>query len=85
MGIRGNVHESFAVIPWRRVLQWIVTGNETWVHHYEPTSKCHCMDWKHTSLPRNKKFKSVLSAGKVMLTLSLDLMCPSLSTTRNMD
>jgi hypothetical protein len=29
------------------ILQLIVTGNETWVHHYEPSSKCQSMEWKH--------------------------------------
>jgi len=24
-------------------LQWIVTGDETWEHHYEPASKCQSM------------------------------------------
>jgi len=30
------------------------------------------MKWKHMSLPVKKKFKSVSSAGKVMLTLFWD-------------
>jgi hypothetical protein len=47
-------------------LQWIV-ADETWVHHYEPASKCQCMEWKHTALSRIKKFKSVTSADKVLM------------------
>jgi hypothetical protein len=28
-------------------LQWIFTGNETRVHHYEPASKLQSMEWKY--------------------------------------
>jgi len=34
------------------------------------------MEWKHTSLPRTKKFKSVPSAGKVILMLFWDFNGP---------
>jgi hypothetical protein len=47
-------------------LQWIVTDDEIWVHHYEPASKCQSMDTKHTPLPRTKKLKSVLSVKLMM-------------------
>jgi hypothetical protein len=57
-------------------MQQIVTGNETWVHHYEPASKCQSMEWKYTSLPRIKKFKSVPSASIVMLRLFQDFNGP---------
>jgi hypothetical protein len=30
-------------------LQWIVTGDETWVHHYQPETKWKDMQWKHLS------------------------------------
>jgi len=33
-------------------LKLIVTGDETWVHHYKRASKCQLMEWKHTSSPR---------------------------------
>ena len=29
------------------ILQQIVTGDETWIHHYEPESKRQSMQWKH--------------------------------------
>ena len=45
-----------------------VTGDETWVHHYEPESKRQSMEWKHQGSPAKKKFKTQPSAGKVMLT-----------------
>ena len=36
----------------------IVTGDESWVYHYEPESKRQSMQWKHPSSPANKKFKT---------------------------
>jgi hypothetical protein len=39
------------------ILEQIVTGDETWVHHYEPDSKRQSMEWKHQSSPVRKKFK----------------------------
>jgi hypothetical protein len=38
-------------------LSRIVTGHETWVHHYEPESKRQSMEWKHPGSPTKKKFK----------------------------
>lgn len=53
-------------------LKRIVTGDETWVHHYEPESKRRSMEWRHSYSPRKKKFKSQPSAGKVMATVFWD-------------
>ena len=39
-------------------LSRIVTGDETWVHHYEPESKRQSMEWKHPGSPAKKKFKT---------------------------
>jgi hypothetical protein len=39
------------------MLNWIVPGNESWVHHYQPESKRASMQWKHPSSPSTKKFK----------------------------
>ena len=33
-------------------LQRIVTGDETWVHHFEPESKRASMEWRHPTSPR---------------------------------
>ncbi|GFW23867.1 histone-lysine N-methyltransferase SETMAR [Trichonephila clavipes] len=30
-------------------MKQIVTGDETWCHHYEPETKRHSMQWKHAS------------------------------------
>jgi hypothetical protein len=50
-------------------LHRIVTGDESWVHHYIPESKRQSMQWKHPSSPAYKKFKTQASAGKVRLTV----------------
>jgi len=56
----------------------IVTGDESWVYHYEPESKRQSMQWKHLSSPANKKFKTQASSGKVMLTIFWDVNDPIL-------
>ena len=53
-------------------LQQIVTGDETWIQHYEPESKRQSMQWKHPSSPVAKKFKTQPLAGKLMLTIFWD-------------
>ena len=55
-------------------LQQIVTGDETWVHHFEPESKRASMEWCHPTSSRSKKFKSQQSAGKVMVTVCWDFV-----------
>jgi histone-lysine N-methyltransferase SETMAR len=50
------------------MLNRIVTGDQLWVHHYQPKSRCASMQWKHPSSPSTKMFKVTPSAGKVMLT-----------------
>jgi len=60
------------------ILERIVTGDETWVHHYDPESKRQSMEWRHPSSPVQKKFKSQPSAKKVMLTLYWDMHGPIL-------
>jgi hypothetical protein len=53
------------------LLERIVTGDETWVHHFEPESKQQSMRWKHTSSPPTKKFKNVPFAKKSYADLVL--------------
>jgi hypothetical protein len=33
------------------------TGDETWVHHYQPESKRASMQWKHPSSPQPKSLR----------------------------
>jgi histone-lysine N-methyltransferase SETMAR len=56
----------------------IVTGDETWIHHYEPESKRQSMEWKHPQSPTKEKLKSQPSAGKLMLTAFWDSQGPVL-------
>ncbi len=53
-------------------LSRIVTGDETWIHHYTPTTKKDTMVWKTAEERPPKKFKTFLSAGKVMCTAFWD-------------
>ncbi|PNF14079.1 hypothetical protein B7P43_G02148 [Cryptotermes secundus] len=54
-----------------KFLDNIVTGDETWCHHYQPESKRQSMEWRHPDSPR-KKFKTQPSARKVMCTVFWD-------------
>lgn len=50
----------------------IVTGDETWVYHYDPETKQQSMQWTEVGTRPPVKAKVVKSAGKVMLTLFWD-------------
>jgi histone-lysine N-methyltransferase SETMAR len=50
----------------------IVTGDESWIHHFDLEEKRLSMEYRHTSSPHPKKFKTVLSAGKNLLTVFWD-------------
>jgi len=51
------------------MLSRIVTGDDSWVHHYEPETKRASIQWKHTASPAHKKFKVTPLTRKVMLTV----------------
>ena len=38
-------------------LDRIITGDETWIHHYKPGSKWQSMEWKHPQSPYKKSSK----------------------------
>ena len=61
-------------------LQQIVTGDETWIYHYEPESKRQSLQWKHPSSPVAKKFKTQPSTGKLILSVFWDSERPILET-----
>jgi len=54
------------------MLSHIVTGDETWVSHITPESKQQSLHWKHTGLPKRKKFKQMFSTREIMCTLFWD-------------
>ena len=50
----------------------IVNGDESWIHYFDPEEKRLSMECRHTSSPRPKKFKTMPSAGKILLTVFWD-------------
>lgn len=54
-------------------LSRIVTGDETWIHHWDPETKQESMQWKHKGSPPPKKFRTQPSAGKIMATIFWDM------------
>ncbi len=48
------------------MLHHIITGNETWVHHFTPLTKRQSMVWKRSDEPSPIKFKTTVSANKVL-------------------
>ena len=59
-------------LDWNLFVKRIVTGDETWIHYYDPESKQQSMQWKHASSPSPRKFKVQASAGKIMCTIFWD-------------
>jgi histone-lysine N-methyltransferase SETMAR len=53
-------------------LERIVTGDESWVYHFQPETKKASKEWRHSTSPKPKKFRTQASAGKVMLKLFWD-------------
>ena len=47
----------------------VVTGDETWAHHYCPETRRQSMEWRHPGSPVSRHFKVAASAGKVMVTV----------------
>ena len=50
----------------------LVTGDETWLHHWDPDTKKEPMQWKRPGSPPPKKFRTQQSASKVMATVFWD-------------
>ena len=55
-----------------------MTGDESWVYHFESESKRQSMQWKDPSSLASKKFKTQASTRKVMLTIYWDVNGPIL-------
>lgn len=68
------MHWSFATYNTgnKGFLLQIIAGYKTQFYHCEPASKWQFLVWHHMTSPRTKKFNSVLSAGKIMVTVSWD-------------
>ena len=50
----------------------LVTGDETWLHHWDPDTKKESIQWKHPGSPPPKKFRTQPSASKVMAMVFWD-------------
>ena len=50
----------------------LVTGEEIWLHHWDPDTKKESMQWKQPGSPPPKKFRTQPSASKVMATVFRD-------------
>ena len=50
----------------------LVTGDETWLHHWNPDTKKESMQWKCPGSPPPKKFRTQPSASKVMAMVFWD-------------
>ena len=46
--------------------QRLITGDETWLYHYDPETKQASMEWRRPNEPAPRKFKAQKSAVKVM-------------------
>ena len=55
-----------------KFVRHIVTGDESWIHHWDPESKQVSMQWRHASFLPLRKFKTQPWAGKIMATIFWD-------------
>ena len=55
-----------------------VTGDETWIHHYDPESKHESMEWRQKGGDPPLKARRQQSAGKIMMTVFWDARGPIL-------
>ena len=51
-----------------------MTGDETWLYHFEPESKGASLEWYYQISPKTKKIKTEQSAGK-MIDFNCVLVC----------
>ena len=47
----------------------LLTVDETWLYHYDPETKQQSMEWRKSTEPRPKKFKTQRSSRKVLTTV----------------
>ena len=48
------------------ISKYLLTQDETWIHHFDPEAKGQKMKWKYPGSQTPKKFKRISSAGKVL-------------------
>ena len=47
----------------------VITGDNAWVHNFDPVTKSATSVWKHADSPSPKKYPAKKSAGKVIKIL----------------
>lgn len=55
-----------------KFISQVVTVDETWVHHFDPTSKEESKEWRHRDSPPPRKFRVTTSRNKIMATIFWD-------------
>jgi hypothetical protein len=60
----GHFEEEDEGFKWR-----LVTGDEAWVHQYDPENRRQYMEYRHKQSLEPKKFKTKASRGNVILTV----------------
>ena len=53
-------------------LDRLITGDEIWIHYYNPLTQAEANEWRHTDSPPARRPRTVTLAGKVMLTVFWD-------------
>uniref|UniRef100_H2ZS50 Mos1 transposase HTH domain-containing protein n=1 Tax=Latimeria chalumnae TaxID=7897 RepID=H2ZS50_LATCH len=70
--IMQDCHIKIDAIVTELGISHVVTGDEMWIHIWDPETKCESMQWKHRASPPPKKFRSQPSASKVMAPIFWD-------------
>jgi [histone H3]-lysine36 N-dimethyltransferase SETMAR len=55
-----------------RLMERVITGDETWVYHHDPLCKQQSSAWKHPGSPPPKKVRQTKSAKKFMMIFFFD-------------
>ncbi|XP_031637550.1 histone-lysine N-methyltransferase SETMAR-like [Contarinia nasturtii] len=67
-------HEFFELLEWNETdtFERIVTGEETWIHYYDPELKSQTMEWHKRGEPASKVPRKQIATKKVMASVFWD-------------
>jgi hypothetical protein len=71
LSISLELHDHVTSDP--NIFQNVITGDESWVHGYNPETKIQGSQWKTPISPRPKKTRQPKASVKVMLIVFFDL------------
>ena len=71
-GMSTRLQQSAVTEEGDQFLLNIVTRDKTWINYFDPEEKRLSMQYRHTSSPRPKTFKTMPSADKILLTVFWD-------------